>query len=136
MSDSLKGTLETILVVDDDETVLNSVVAVLENANFRVLSAGNSSGGWCRRQETGSRSSTAVAYNGRSEVAQNMQPLHPAGLRDGQQASDCYFPLCAAVAETDFAPLDSRAQRPFNRVVGGLHAGLFQERKQALKVLP
>ena len=39
MSDSLKGTLETILVVDDDEAVLNSVVAVLENANFRVLSA-------------------------------------------------------------------------------------------------
>ena len=42
MSDSLnslKGTLETILVVDDDETVLNSVVAVLENAKFRVLSA-------------------------------------------------------------------------------------------------
>jgi two-component system cell cycle sensor histidine kinase/response regulator CckA len=36
---SLKGTLETILVVDDNETVLNSVVAVLENAHFRVLSA-------------------------------------------------------------------------------------------------
>jgi DNA-binding NtrC family response regulator len=39
MSDSLKGTLETILVVDDNEMVLNSVVAVLENAHFQVFSA-------------------------------------------------------------------------------------------------
>jgi DNA-binding NtrC family response regulator len=41
MSDSLilRRRLETILVVDDDETVLNSVVAVLQNAHFRVLSA-------------------------------------------------------------------------------------------------
>jgi DNA-binding NtrC family response regulator len=39
MSDSLKGNLETILVVDDDEAILNSVVAVLKKANFRVLSA-------------------------------------------------------------------------------------------------
>jgi hypothetical protein len=31
--------LETILVVDDDEMVLNLVVAILESANFRVLSA-------------------------------------------------------------------------------------------------
>jgi DNA-binding NtrC family response regulator len=36
---SLNGTVETILVVDDNETVLNSVVAVLENAHFHVLSA-------------------------------------------------------------------------------------------------
>ena len=39
MAGSLKGTFETILVVDDHESVLNSVVAVLEHANFRVLSA-------------------------------------------------------------------------------------------------
>jgi DNA-binding NtrC family response regulator len=39
MSDSLKGTLETILVVDDDEFVRESVIAILTNANFRVLSA-------------------------------------------------------------------------------------------------
>ena len=39
MSDSLKGTLATILVVDDTEIVLKGVVAVLERANFRVLSA-------------------------------------------------------------------------------------------------
>ena len=36
---ALKGTLETIMVVDDDETVLEMVVAILERANFRVLSA-------------------------------------------------------------------------------------------------
>ncbi len=34
-----KETLETILVVDDDETVLRMVVAILEGASFRVLSA-------------------------------------------------------------------------------------------------
>jgi len=39
MSDSLKGTLATILVVDDTEIVREAVVAVLQNANYRVLSA-------------------------------------------------------------------------------------------------
>ena len=39
MPDSLRGTLETILVVDDDEDVLKVVVAILTSANFRVLSA-------------------------------------------------------------------------------------------------
>jgi two-component system cell cycle sensor histidine kinase/response regulator CckA len=36
---SLDGTLETVLVVDDNEVVLNLVVAILERANFQVLSA-------------------------------------------------------------------------------------------------
>lgn len=40
MTNSLKGSLETILVVDDNEAVLRTVVAILERANFRVLSAG------------------------------------------------------------------------------------------------
>jgi DNA-binding NtrC family response regulator len=39
MEDSLKGTLETILVVDNHEEVLKTIVGVLENANFLVLSA-------------------------------------------------------------------------------------------------
>ena len=39
MPDSLGGTLETILVVDDDEAVLRVVVAILKRANFQVLSA-------------------------------------------------------------------------------------------------
>jgi DNA-binding response OmpR family regulator len=39
MPGSPKGTLETILVVDNDEAVLKTVVTLLENANFRVLSA-------------------------------------------------------------------------------------------------
>jgi len=39
MLSSLKGTLETILVVDNDEGVRSVVVAILEHANFRVLSA-------------------------------------------------------------------------------------------------
>src|ERR1700689_2446494 len=39
MLTSLKGTLETILVVDNDSAVREAVVSVLERANFRVLSA-------------------------------------------------------------------------------------------------
>jgi DNA-binding NtrC family response regulator len=39
MPGSLKGTLETILVVDDDEKVLKVVAAILKCANFRVLVA-------------------------------------------------------------------------------------------------
>ena len=39
MPDSLKGTLETIFVVHDNPFVRKSVVAILENANFIVLSA-------------------------------------------------------------------------------------------------
>jgi two-component system cell cycle sensor histidine kinase/response regulator CckA len=39
MSASLKRTLETIMVVDDNELVLELVVAILEAENFRVLSA-------------------------------------------------------------------------------------------------
>ena len=39
MPGSPKGTLETILVVDDNHSVLTVVVATLRAANFRVLSA-------------------------------------------------------------------------------------------------
>jgi DNA-binding NtrC family response regulator len=39
MTRSPKGTLETILVVDDDEEILKVVVAILTRARFRVLSA-------------------------------------------------------------------------------------------------
>ncbi len=39
MADSHRRTLETILVVDDDEDVLKVVVAILKRAHFRVLSA-------------------------------------------------------------------------------------------------
>jgi DNA-binding NtrC family response regulator len=41
MPDSASGTLETILVVDDNKTVLSVVVAILESEDFRVLSADN-----------------------------------------------------------------------------------------------
>jgi DNA-binding NtrC family response regulator len=39
MSSPLKGTLETILVVEDTPSVLKVVVTILEHANFLVLSA-------------------------------------------------------------------------------------------------
>ena len=35
----LKGTLETVLVVDNDQVVREAVVSILERANFHVLSA-------------------------------------------------------------------------------------------------
>jgi two-component system, cell cycle sensor histidine kinase and response regulator CckA len=41
MPQSLKGTLETILVVDDNPLILKMVVAVLEAEGFIVLSADN-----------------------------------------------------------------------------------------------
>jgi len=41
MPRSLKRTLQTILVVDDNKEVLDMVVLVLEDANFNVLSAAN-----------------------------------------------------------------------------------------------
>jgi two-component system cell cycle sensor histidine kinase/response regulator CckA len=55
MSGSLKGTLETILVVDDHESLLNSVVAVLEHANFRVLSADSGANAIKLAAKTGGR---------------------------------------------------------------------------------
>jgi len=39
MAASRKGTLETILVVDDNHLILRVVVDILQRANFRVLSA-------------------------------------------------------------------------------------------------
>jgi DNA-binding NtrC family response regulator len=45
LSDGLrKETPQTILVVDDDEAVLATVVAILERAHFRVLSAASAVG--------------------------------------------------------------------------------------------
>jgi two-component system cell cycle sensor histidine kinase/response regulator CckA len=41
MADLLKATLETILVVDDNATVLKVVVEILKRAKFQVLSAGS-----------------------------------------------------------------------------------------------
>ena len=43
MSISLKGTLETILVVEDDQAVLNVVSMILKRAGFTVLSAATAS---------------------------------------------------------------------------------------------
>jgi two-component system, cell cycle sensor histidine kinase and response regulator CckA len=39
MPPSLRGTLETILVVDNNESVLEVLIAILTSENFRVLSA-------------------------------------------------------------------------------------------------
>jgi DNA-binding NtrC family response regulator len=52
---SLKGTLETILVVDDNKSVLEVVTAILKAENFRVLSADSGSAALKLAQETPER---------------------------------------------------------------------------------
>jgi two-component system, cell cycle sensor histidine kinase and response regulator CckA len=44
MASSFTGVLETILVVDDTENILNLVVEILETANFHVLQANSGVG--------------------------------------------------------------------------------------------
>lgn len=55
MPGSSKGTLETILVVDDNEVVLKVVIAVLQDANFQVLSADNGANALKLAEETEGR---------------------------------------------------------------------------------
>ena len=43
--DTLTAKLETILVVDDNDAVLEAVAGILRHANFQVLSAGNGEDG-------------------------------------------------------------------------------------------
>ena len=52
MPDSPRETLETILVVDDNEPILTMVVATLRAAHFRVLSANSGSEALKLAQET------------------------------------------------------------------------------------
>jgi two-component system, cell cycle sensor histidine kinase and response regulator CckA len=53
MLSRLKGTRETLLIVDGDEAVRNVVVAILEGANFRVLSADSGANAIKLANETG-----------------------------------------------------------------------------------
>ena len=53
MPDSLAGKLETILVVDDNATVLMVVGELLKCANFRVLSADNGESAIALAEATG-----------------------------------------------------------------------------------
>ena len=52
MTDLLKKTLATILVVDDTPEILEMVVTILESANFRVLSATSGAGALKLAKET------------------------------------------------------------------------------------
>lgn len=55
MSTSVNATLETILVVDDNEFLLRTVVAILENAKFKVMSAKNGIAALKLAEETDAR---------------------------------------------------------------------------------
>jgi CheY-like chemotaxis protein len=55
MTFSSKQTPEMILVVDDNETVLKTVVGILEHANFRVLSANSAAGALKLAEEVGGK---------------------------------------------------------------------------------
>jgi len=52
MPGSLTGKLETILVVDDDRVALKTVATLLEDANFRVLSANSGANAIMLAEET------------------------------------------------------------------------------------
>jgi two-component system cell cycle sensor histidine kinase/response regulator CckA len=52
MSPSAKGRIETILVVDDNDIVLNAVVSILKSENFQVLSANSGPGALRLANET------------------------------------------------------------------------------------
>jgi DNA-binding NtrC family response regulator len=52
MPSSLRGTLETILVVDDNEFMLHTVVGILERANFLVFSADSPADALKRSEQT------------------------------------------------------------------------------------
>jgi DNA-binding NtrC family response regulator len=52
MPNSRRGTLETILVVDDDPAVCRMVVGILERANFKVLPANDPFNGLKLAKET------------------------------------------------------------------------------------
>src|ERR1051325_6335613 len=55
MPDSTSRTVATILVVDDNKSILRMVVAVLRSANFRVLSANSGPQALKLAQETDER---------------------------------------------------------------------------------
>ena len=52
MPASPQGTLETILVVDDNDVVLNVVVRILRDANFKVVSAASAADAMKLAEET------------------------------------------------------------------------------------
>jgi hypothetical protein len=76
----------------------------------------------------------AVASYGSGEVSQYVALLPLASLSDRKQAGRGDFAVAAAVAETDLAPLDGRAQNAFDYVIGRLHSLLFQKREQPFEV--
>ena len=52
MHDVASGTLETILVVDDNAAILKAVVGILASANFKVLSASSGTAALALAAET------------------------------------------------------------------------------------
>ena len=77
---------------------------------------------------------TTVAADGISQIAQYVTLLPLASLCDCEQTSSRDFSVAATITETDFAPLDGRAQDPLRYIVGRLHSLLFQKREQPFKV--
>jgi two-component system cell cycle sensor histidine kinase/response regulator CckA len=55
MADLPSGKLETILVVDDDESIRAQVTSILQRANYRVLSSDNGAAAIKLSQETSER---------------------------------------------------------------------------------
>src|SRR5580693_4375898 len=76
-----------------------------------------------------------MTRNSGSEISQDVEALKVTSFSDGQQACRGQFATGAAIAETDFAPLDARTERSFGAIVGGLDTFEFQESEQPPVVL-
>ena len=70
-----------------------------------------------------------MALNGLGEIVKGAALLDLAGLRGGEQTGSGEFPVGAAIAEADLAPLYGDAQSPLRAVIGGFYSRLLQERE-------
>ena len=58
--------------------------------------------------------------------------LHDAGPSDGQESSGEHLAVFGLIPETDFPPLDRRADSTLSGVVGGFHSLMIQEGEQVV----
>ena len=73
--------------------------------------------------------------DGRSQIHEDIELLKLTRTCDRQQARDGAFTVLAAIAKTDFAPLNGMAQGAFRRVVCRLNPLLVHEGKEVRMML-
>src|ERR1022692_953041 len=108
------------------------LTSILSHPPLRIR---NSSDGHLSGQQGGSLLTASMGGDRGGEIGQNIDALKITGFGDRQQTSRGQLALGAAIAEADFSPLHSRAERSFGAIVGGFNAFLFEKGKQPLVVL-